>query len=109
MCAFQAMLTDIKVDMNPMRSPPPEIVNEGVTAMVRYMHARAHRVALILAKLELFNFDFIQSHHRVGVEYNEDHLTPTVKDFLKLNGELKLLQPEDVSGAGENIPQIAKH
>ena len=66
---MQTFLTDVKVDLNPMRSPPPEIVNEGMQAMVRYMHARAHRVRMVLDKLDIFNFDFIQSHGRVGIGY----------------------------------------
>eukprot|EP00750_Incisomonas_marina_P017801 INCI2484.2.p2 GENE.INCI2484.2~~INCI2484.2.p2 ORF type:complete len:800 (-),score=201.68 INCI2484.2:985-3384(-) len=79
-----------------MRSPPPEIVNEGMQAMVRYMHARAHRVRMVLDKLDIFNFDFIQSHGRVGIGYVENHLTPTVENFLILDGEMTLLQPADV-------------
>lgn len=82
--------------MNPMRSPPPEIVNEGIDAMVRYMKARSQRVQILVDKLDIFTFDFIERYNWVGIRYIEDNLTPSVKDFLVIEKELCILTAEDI-------------
>ena len=73
-------LTDLRLDNNPMISPPPDLLPQGTVAIMRYCRIRAARFKEIKLRLVNIGFGieepaFSPVAHRVLVE-NTGYLTP---------------------------------
>ena len=76
-------LDDMKIEYNPMRSPPMELVQEGMQTVMRYCRVRASRVN----ELKELLVD-------AGFETDKSNYTPEAKKVL--TGETGFLTPDDL-------------
>ena len=75
-------LTDLKLDMNPLRSPPPDVMIEGADAVLAYSLEREHRIKELATLLRKAKFEF-----------DVASFTPTA--IAVLSGEVGYLTQED--------------
>jgi len=76
-------LDDMKIEYNPMRSPPMDLVQEGMQTVMRYCRVRASRVN----ELKELLVD-------AGFETDKSNYTPESKNVL--TGETGFLTPDDL-------------
>lgn len=76
-------LDDMKIEYNPMRSPPMELVQEGMQTVMQYCRIRASRINELAELLE-----------DVGFETNENNYKPEANNVL--TGETGFLTPDDL-------------
>ena len=76
-------LTDLRLDNNPMISPPPDLLPEGTTAIMRYCRIRASRFDEMTVRLQ-----------NVGFEVDVDHFSPVANNALV--GNTGYLTAEDL-------------
>ena len=76
-------LDDMRIEYNPMRSPPMDLVQEGMQTVMQYCRIRSSRVNELAELLE-----------EVGFETDVDNFTPEAKNVL--TGETGFLTPDDL-------------
>eukprot|EP00520_Triparma_pacifica_P016971 CAMPEP_0118642542 /NCGR_PEP_ID=MMETSP0785-20121206/5887_1 /TAXON_ID=91992 /ORGANISM="Bolidomonas pacifica, Strain CCMP 1866" /LENGTH=1549 /DNA_ID=CAMNT_0006534093 /DNA_START=130 /DNA_END=4776 /DNA_ORIENTATION=- len=83
-------LDDMKIEYNPMRSPPMELVQEGMQTVMQYCRIRASRVNELAELLE-----------EVGFETDVTNYKPEAKNVL--TGETGFLTPDDMREFDEAV------
>ncbi|GMI11247.1 hypothetical protein TrVE_jg2968 [Triparma verrucosa] len=83
-------LDDMKIEYNPMQSPPMELVQEGMQTVMQYCRIRASRINELAELLE-----------DVGFETDENNYKPEAKNCL--TGETGFLTPDDLREFDEAV------
>ena len=73
----------LQIDYNPLRSPPTDLLEEGMHVIIQYCRIRSERVKEVVDLLEEYGF-----------EIEPSHFTPTAHEAL--TGNTGFLTPRDL-------------
>jgi hypothetical protein len=83
----------VELEGNPLRSPPPEILLQGMTAIHAYLQKRIKRIEELKMLLTSASYRF-----------HTDHFTPTTQDLF-LSASTPFLTPADVRAFETQVDQ----